>query len=380
MTISNDLEVAVRRMRSLGYHPEEVEKCLGVSRTSQTRILAADPAKQRLAGTRSVPAARLQRRQLVAKLQVERTVCPSGQTPFAFPSLNAFKAVLKLRHQIKVSRWGVARDLRALGNRPYVRGSRPTPPYKARTHFAEYWIRRGKRAAARICFSDEHFVNINDHGTRLQWATCIEDVEPRIHQDTRNIPNFQFWAAFGKDWRSELFILPVKDEETGKGWRMNGERYCKECLTPAFAKVMKERNFIFMQDGARAHTSCVAKDHLDKLKIERIKNWPPRSPDLNPIEQVWALVNAKIQELCPLTMADLVDCTQKVWKAIPVETLNNFQASFLAKCKNVVKFEKGKEVVIVKRPLGRPPGSKNKKGTKASKGAQKPKKIKKNKK
>ena len=370
MTIGDELAGAVRQMRGLGYGAAEVEKCLAVSRTSQTRILASNPAKKRLAGTRCLPAARLLRRQLVAKLQVEKTVCPSGASAFKFASCRALRKELKVRHEIKVSRYTVRRDLWALGNKPYVRGSRPTPPFKARTAFAEEWLLR-QDDAKRIVFSDEHFVNINDHGTRLHWATCIEEVEPRIHQDTRNIPNFQFWAAFGINWRSELFILPVKDEDTGKGWRLNGERYVEECLTPAFVKVMKERGFIFMQDGARAHTCCVSKDHLEKKKINYIKNWPPRSPDLNPIEQVWALVNAKIQEECPLTMQDLLDATQRAWKGIPVQTLNDFQKSFINKCKNVVKFEKGKEVEIIKKPLGRPPGSKNKKGTKKSREAQK---------
>lgn len=49
---------------------------------------------------------------------------------------------------------------------------------------------------------------------------------------------------------------------------------------------------VFMQDGAPAHTAKVTKKDLqvnaDEIGFE-ILDWPSLSPDLNPIENVWAL-------------------------------------------------------------------------------------------
>jgi len=46
------------------------------------------------------------------------------------------------------------------------------------------------------------------------------------------------------------------------------------------------RNFIFMQDNAPIHTAGSTMAWLDDHNI-RVLPWPPRSPDMNPIENVW---------------------------------------------------------------------------------------------
>lgn len=55
---------------------------------------------------------------------------------------------------------------------------------------------------------------------------------------------------------------------------------------------------IFMQDNSPLHQAHLIQDLLGELHIEVI-DWPPYSPDLNPIENLWALMKAKIYELRP---------------------------------------------------------------------------------
>ena len=55
---------------------------------------------------------------------------------------------------------------------------------------------------------------------------------------------------------------------------------------------------IFMQDGARPHwgASCLA--WFRARGIEVIDNWPPaHSPDLNPIELLWAPLKAMVNKI-----------------------------------------------------------------------------------
>ena len=46
-------------------------------------------------------------------------------------------------------------------------------------------------------------------------------------------------------------------------------------------------DFIFMQDNASIHKAELVMDYLKEENVNPL-NWPPRSPDLNPIENIWS--------------------------------------------------------------------------------------------
>lgn len=53
-----------------------------------------------------------------------------------------------------------------------------------------------------------------------------------------------------------------------------------------------------MHDNAPVHTAAIVQQVLAQLELE-VMIWPPYSPDLNPIENIWALMKNKIYELHP---------------------------------------------------------------------------------
>src|SRR5690606_23272206 len=55
---------------------------------------------------------------------------------------------------------------------------------------------------------------------------------------------------------------------------------------------------IFMHDNASVHTARVVRRVLEELAI-RTMDWPPYSPDLNPIENLWKLLKAEIYKIRP---------------------------------------------------------------------------------
>lgn len=51
----------------------------------------------------------------------------------------------------------------------------------------------------------------------------------------------------------------------------------------------------FVQDGARIHTSAKTTEFLDDKDIQVMDDWPPHSPDLNPIENLWAIAKEQLE-------------------------------------------------------------------------------------
>src|SRR5204862_6870247 len=55
---------------------------------------------------------------------------------------------------------------------------------------------------------------------------------------------------------------------------------------------------IFVHDNAPIHTANAVKKWFEEMDIP-FTDWPPYSPDLNPIENAWALLKKKVLEMHP---------------------------------------------------------------------------------
>ena len=70
--------------------------------------------------------------------------------------------------------------------------------------------------------------------------------------------------------------------------RLTARRYVDEVLEPHVVPYTAAigDEFVFMDDNARPHLARVADQFLEENGIERVE-WPARSPDCNPIENLW---------------------------------------------------------------------------------------------
>ena len=87
---------------------------------------------------------------------------------------------------------------------------------------------------------------------------------------------------------------------------------------------------IFQQDRAPAHTAKKAQDWcIQNLKGFWKKGiWPANSPDLNPTENLWAILQSHFDLLDPTTNEEsLKNSLKKAWSEINEDTLDNLMSS-----------------------------------------------------
>jgi hypothetical protein len=56
----------------------------------------------------------------------------------------------------------------------------------------------------------------------------------------------------------------------------------------------EQRTFLFQEDNASWHTSRDTTKWKKDSEIELLEHWPAQSPDLNPIENIWAIIEKRL--------------------------------------------------------------------------------------
>lgn len=134
------------------------------------------------------------------------------------------------------------------------------------------------------------------------------------------------WGAIWIGGRSDLVIMDRAEEGRG-GYTADSyidvlERTIEACWQPGQ---------IFMQDNAPIHTARKVRQWFEDHGIP-LTDWPPYSPDLNPIEHVWARMKAWICQHYPLlsnlghtqeALNEFARVCREAWEAIPQEDIDH---------------------------------------------------------
>ena len=103
---------------------------------------------------------------------------------------------------------------------------------------------------------------------------------------------------------------------------------------------LKEKKLILQQDNAPAHRYHKINEWLDKKEVKKL-DWPPQSPDLNLIEDVWNEIKFRLRGKAFQDKEKLWKEIKKEWKNISNSFIKNLYQSLLRRIE-VIEKAKGK--------------------------------------
>ena len=79
-------------------------------------------------------------------------------------------------------------------------------------------------------------------------------------------------------------------------------------------------NWIMVDDNAPPHRANVVQQYIEREDITRL-DWPPYSPDMNPIEHMWDQMGHRLEEVDPQpqTLRELGVLLADLWQQIPIQ-------------------------------------------------------------
>ncbi|GFX05004.1 transposable element Tcb2 transposase [Trichonephila clavipes] len=178
-----------------------------------------------------------------------------------------------------------------------------------------------------VLFSDEsRFSLSSDCRCQLIWRESGTAYRPENIQEKDRYPtcSIMVWASIMINGRTRLIVVA--------NGTMTGQRYIDEVLLPhvRFFRGAVGDKFVFMNDNAACHRTLAVQDCLDSEGIQRLV-WPARSPDLNPIENVWDAFGRQVADrnYPPANKNTLIRALTEEWDKLPQQLLDNVVLSMV---------------------------------------------------
>ena len=233
-----------------------------------------------------------------------------------------FKSAKSLAHEWQrdgepiASKRTVCRRLNDFKLEAHVAAAKPVHTMahkKARLDWCRQRVNWGHSKWASIIFSDEANYELTNRKTR----PIVRRFKNEKYKDRFLIKKQQGGGGSVGIWGC------INIEGTGccstYTGRLNAERYLdilENELKPSIELLKtNENDLIFQQDNASCHTAKIVKRYFNEENIQLLP-WPAVSPDLSPIEHLWAHIDRKLYETPPKTLSELeiacISCSKAI--------------------------------------------------------------------
>lgn len=253
------------------------------------------------------------------------TAQPKSSTP------RALKALLDLSCSAKT----VRRALDECGL--FGRIAREVPPLNAthvkkRIAFAEGY---SELDWTKVLWSDEMSIHCGPQGqTWVQRPIGEEWNQEYTVEKRKHAPKVHVWACFSASGVGGIHVFTENLEKKLMAWIL------QKHLIKSAHKLWPTGQWWFQQDNDPKHSSRLVQSWLDKAGVDRIE-WPPYSPDLNPIENLWADLKKRVEKYNATKEDELEEAVKTEWTATDTETCAKLVDSMPDRLSRVLEYQGG---------------------------------------
>jgi hypothetical protein len=155
-----------------------------------------------------------------------------------------------------------------------------------------------------VCFSDETYIEINQ-STLPVWHK--KSKKPTVAKPKFSV-KIMCWGAISTCFMTKLAIVQGT---------MTAQRYVDTLQGYLFTgcRGFDTQKAVFQQDNATSHTAKLTKSFF-ALKNLTVLPWSANSPDLNPIENIWAILKQNVERRVVRNKEELVKVVEEEWSKI----------------------------------------------------------------
>lgn len=244
----------------------------------------------------------------------------------------------QLQSTLSVSHVTVIKKLKNIGvtkRKPFKKPRLTKKHKQARISFCRQFMHYTEDQWQKVLFSDEKkfLVYGNDAGIKL-WMEDSEKLHDECVIPTEKFnEGVMFWGCFSA--RGVGRVLPVEGNLNSQGYIDLLESRLLPTIQDQFAH--NKQSVQFIQDNASCHKSRIVMNWLRNNGIETL-DFPPKSADLNPIENLWHIVQQKMLKKVFTNKKELISAFLKVWHSeIPIEMCQNLANSMPHRIMAVIK-------------------------------------------
>jgi transposase len=187
------------------------------------------------------------------------------------------------------------------------------------------WCKKNRKMdLADVFFSDETCIEVGGGNGGIWHQRGHQPTVPKKKFPTK----LMFWAAISTITKSPLIAI--------KG-TLDSQRYT-DMVEGNFLRWLREEGHNisnFQQDNAPCHVSKLSRAFFGSQNIDLL-DWPPNSPDLNPIENIWSILKSNVGKLNSTNPRELEDFAMQEWAKIPQSLIRRTILSLPSRCKQVV--------------------------------------------